>query len=926
MCFGWLVVVASVILGSLRTVAEEPDPELLIQQWTFGRKQDVNLDGWPDGWTRRFGRGYPHYVRVSIESGVGPADEEVRLLREQAARCWLAWEQGRWPWQVVFESVPLPIDTWLENQGLLRPFLKIAMDGGAAELQLPTFRLQPGFAYGVTGSVATVGLNGFDGSLELQFLDRDEQLLSTHRSPEIHGDQAWQTHSVGPIERPPVGAIFGRAVIRVVPNSPEAIDGQMLVDSVQVWRAPRLQLQLNHAPALYAPGDRIELVCHTPRLLDNQSELLVSIRDAKQDVVEERSLLLQPCEQPVEEETARVGSAGTGWQATWQLPALPPGVYTLSTPPLVDSFGLSSPQASLVVLPNAPAPLEPNRFGWSWPTFEISQTSPADTLLHRSGAGWLKLPVWCDPDNPQSLPQLIDRLEQLEARQIRPVGVIAQPPAEALRLFPKRDRETLAKLLLQFDIWRPLLEPILTRLSFHTNHIQIGWDDDASLAEHYRRDDILHQLGYLCQLTGDQVELVVPWHPEQPLPASSERYIGRLQRFVHAPLSDGATGGPAPQREAEAGTRSTTANWESLQPLSAQTHTLLERSRDLAEQMVRLVEQETDVGWIFSPSQPEVGLITDGGEPLPLWLPFRQLAHYLSGSQAVGELSLPGGSRNWLLQRQGRGLLLTWNDRPTVEPVPTLIDARAYDVLGSERALASGGHRSGQSQLLVDPWPVLVDGVDLKIARWQMGLRLREPFVPSNINRQVLVPIELRNPEPTAVAGSLRLLAPDLIEPQREPVAFVAPPGNTTPVDLPVTWLQNAETGEQLVELEVTAELEPTRTFRVPLQLRVGNPDLGLSIAQQMSTAGTLLLEFTLDSPEDQPRSFDISIYPAGRPRERLQMLEASPGERRTFVLPNARNMIGQPLWIRAHELASDQVLNYRLRIAGHASTAAEPQ
>ncbi len=919
-----VMVVVGLILGVGRSVAEEPNSGLLIQHWTFGRNQDLNLDGWPDGWTRRFGRGYPRYVRVSIESGVGLAGEEVQLLREQAARYWLAWEQGRWPWQVVFESVPLPIDTWLEEQGFLRPHLQIAMDGGAAELQLPPFPLESGFGYHVDGVIAASELDGFDGTLELRFLDPDDQVLASYSSPVVNGDQPWQTQTIGPVERFPPEATVGQVVIHVVPNSPEAIDGQLLVDRLQVWRAPLLQLQLNRQPALYHPDEPIELVCSTPCLLDDQHQLLVSVRNPKHELVIEQALALQPIERRTDGRPTDIGHSHTRWQASWRLPSLPPGFYTISTEPLIGSLGLTSPQATLVVLPPAPEPVKPNRFGWSWPAFEMSEASPGYRLFQASGAGWLKLPIWCDLDTPQALPRLIEQLERLGAEQIRPVGVIAQPPADVLRQFPPRDQESLAKLLLQFEIWPPLLEPILKRVTFHTHHVQVGWDDDASLAEHYRRDDILHQLGYLCQLSGEQVELVVPWYAEQPVPASSERYIRRVQRFNHAPLK--ALGSQATRTDVATSTPSGTASWESLQPLSAQEYDLLQRSRDLAERMIGLVEQQTDVGWIHDPSLPDVGLMTAGGEPLSLWLPFRQLTHYLSGCQSVGILPMPEGSRNWLLERQGRGILVAWNDEPSVERIPTLVDARAHDVLGLERSLGSGPHRTGQSQVRIDPWPVLVDGVDLKVARWLMGIRLRDPFVPSEVNRLVSLVVQLDNPEETAVTGTLRLLAPELIEPQLEPVPFMAPPGDSIPIELPVTLLQNAETGEHLVELEVMAELEPTRTFRVPLQLRIGNPELDLSIAQQMSAAGTLLIEFTLESNQPESRTFDITLYPAGRPRERLQMVDAVPGDRRTFVLPSAGQSIGQPLWIRAHELGSDQVLNYRLSIAGPGSNGAHPQ
>ena len=34
----------------------------------FGEASDLNFDSWPDRWTRRRGKDFPHYVKIGIKS------------------------------------------------------------------------------------------------------------------------------------------------------------------------------------------------------------------------------------------------------------------------------------------------------------------------------------------------------------------------------------------------------------------------------------------------------------------------------------------------------------------------------------------------------------------------------------------------------------------------------------------------------------------------------------------------------------------------------------------------------------------------------------------------------------------------------------------------------------------------------------------
>ncbi len=108
-----------------------------IYECNFGEKADADFDGWPDGWSRRRGPGYPHYLKIGIVKQ--PAGTGERGLR-------------------------------------------IDLDGGAAAAFSPPIAIDSRYAYLLEGVAKSEGLTHDVAYLTLSFLGSQRKVLQTFAS------------------------------------------------------------------------------------------------------------------------------------------------------------------------------------------------------------------------------------------------------------------------------------------------------------------------------------------------------------------------------------------------------------------------------------------------------------------------------------------------------------------------------------------------------------------------------------------------------------------------------------------------------------------------------------------------------------------------------------------------------------------------
>ena len=65
----------------------------------------------------------------------------------------------------------------------------------------------------------------------------------------------------------------------------------------------------------------------------------------------------------------------------------------------------------------------------------------------------------------------------------------------------------------------------------------------------------------------------------------------------------------------------------------------------------------------------DTGLMKADGTPGELLLPWRTTAYMISGTQYLGSIVMPGGSRNYILTRGDEAIMIVWNEKKTEEVI-----------------------------------------------------------------------------------------------------------------------------------------------------------------------------------------------------------------------------------------------------------------
>jgi hypothetical protein len=163
----------------------------------FDESWDENYDAWPDGWTRRHGANFPHYISIEINDEPSPA----------GGRC-----------------------------------LRVDLDGGAATAYSPPIPITSRCAYVLEGSIKTENLKHDRAYLSLILLDKQRQTVRMHGSELVQTTDGWKRFRVGPVA-PDANVCSALIGLHVEPRG-EAEDLQGAASFGDLWlgRLPRLTL------------------------------------------------------------------------------------------------------------------------------------------------------------------------------------------------------------------------------------------------------------------------------------------------------------------------------------------------------------------------------------------------------------------------------------------------------------------------------------------------------------------------------------------------------------------------------------------------------------------------------------------------------------------------------------------------------------
>lgn len=911
------------LAAARQTPAEPPRPAEAVEVFhcDFGEFWDKNYDQWPDDWTRFTSPRYPHYLPVQIAAITASAEDEA----------------------------PQP-------NAVLPPknALRIQLDGGGALIHSPPIPIDPQFTYLLEARIRTDNLLRSGAFITLNYYDAKRQPLKSYSSTMLSETDDWQLVRISTGLPPPPQTASAEVSLHVEPREKLGdLRGSAEFSEIWIGRLPRITLTANRKDQIYLDPERPEITCqasglHDPaarivfELLDRHDRPLIEpvelglLSDSLSSTVQSRprSILANPdtragktaatatSEQSRDPAGKQSGPAATTFKpaaghenqhqvysgkATWRPPIHQPGYYRIRVK-LPGELG-SITQRDLTVVVMKPLPTIPaGEFGWTLSDGEgpLSFSELAD-LAGNSGIHWLKIPVWSAAADKTREDQLLWFAENLGMKRIEMVGILADPPEAVMSTISGGDSGRAAGLFsAPTQVWYPSLEPIIGRLSARVRHWQLGRDDDQSFIGFAETAARIETIRKLFSRFGQRMQFGIGWNWLRELPTEN-------------PGWDFSVLSTRPQLTAnelrtcmQAGAGGAAKRWVVLEPLPQGEYSLDARCADLAQQMTVAKAGGAEAIFAARLFDTRAGLLNDDGTAGPLYIPWRVTAYQLAGSEYLGRLQLPAGVENYVFTRGGESVMVLWSDQPRSLRLSLGLAARIVDLWGGSQT-----PRREQDELLVEvgPAPIFLTNVHSGLVRFQMTAGIAQPRWASQFGQPQNNAVVLTNSFGQAVSGRVRFTWPANWQMAARELSFKIAPRETVQLPFEVTLPINAGTGRQTITLEVSVDAERPYSFSAEREIDIGLDDIFAEFSTRLTPRGDLEVEQRLTNQTEDAVSFKCYLFAPGRKRIALQVQDHGRGiDVKHYFLPQAADLIGAEINVRAEEVGGARVLNYQLK------------
>ncbi|MCA9131978.1 MAG: hypothetical protein KDA45_02440 [Planctomycetales bacterium] len=900
-----------------------------VYGWDFQRADDSNFDSIPDGWKRRQDRLHPAYIDMRIEPRDAEQAQGALAAQATLARLLHAWDRGSWDPHYIAEAPP-PLLAEFMDRHILNNCFQITMDGGAAEMVGPRFPMDCRFSYSLRAEASCQGLNGHSAWAELHLLDEAGQTLDVLQTEALQGTQAWQPIATDPAVTPGKRLKWGQVHLKVEPRDAMLLAGIARFDAISIYRMPRLSLSTPLPYHVVQPSQPFEVNCMALGISQAGASVRFELRDFRGHMLQQASVPLRtrldsstPAGEPTPEQksaaapphyvTTRATKQVFDGQAVWPLQLEDPGLYRVKVN-LGRALSDSQQREMLLAVMPAGDVEHGGPFGWSLPEFGPNlQPEEVPDLVRTFGAGWVKLPVWFDPQDTQAADRLVTLTERLQALGTECVGRLDQPPAAHRDVFGAANERLYASNVFHDPSeWEPLLEPVLTRMGMKLTWFQLGADDDSSFMGDANLAELLSTLRARMQTYSQELRLAFVWTWLDTPPTA----VTKSWNAVHYTAAPQLTAQELPLYARDRLRKS--ATWVSLDPLDNTQYRLLDRVRDLTERMIAIKNSPVTAAFVSNPFRPELGLFTAQKSAGDLLIPWHNLVSSIGAAHYIGSIELPGGSVNHTFQSNRQGIMLLWNDNPQKEQIFLGDDLQVTDIWGKtipvERVLNPRG--APEQVLPVDAWPLIVRGVDLEVHRFRQDFSLEIDHLASPTGAGQTIPLLIENTLPQNATGKLALESPTLLKGQRAEMYVQLPTGSKHPRELPVLVRSDASAGSHQLRFDLDLAANKPYRFSIYRSLNLGLGDLELLWEPARRDAQMVDLRVELQNNTTETVGFDCKLFPPGQAYLRFQLLEIKPGRTQRELPLRLPEFDGQrEVWLRCEQLNSGRILNYRLEM-----------
>ncbi|QDT01787.1 hypothetical protein K227x_01550 [Rubripirellula lacrimiformis] len=904
----------------LDTTEESPTastvPELERHVWNFGRDDDVNFDNQPDGWKRAVGVGYPKYVRYSIAARDAEFEKRMLQIDTEMVRLWR-------DLRPLISGIP-PLPPSLSDATVNR-YLKIELDGGQLQAQSQTIDANRRFQYRFSADIMTQGLRHDTARAELVFLDDQGQELGAYSTEKFGGTTNWTTTRVR-LVRPPMGSrkMLVRVLVQRSDDGLEDIRGTVGFDNLMIEQYPQLQVTTDESRGVYSVGQPVLTTAKIMGLPAGASQIQFVLLDHDDHTLAEKVLSVDHLQHKLAPESAMtvpVGpDAGSDSEVTWTLPLLEPGYYRVAASIVGKRSTSLATDVSLVVIgPLVPGPPH-GPFGWTLP--DGAGPVPPRSLtpwLSNLGVAWVKYPCWIDSADVVRADETASLLSKLQDAGIQTVGMLDIPPDTQLPRFDLRGRRDIvaAQLFRDAEIWQPLLEPIMNRLTLKVRKWQLGSDRDHSFLGRPRLREAISLISTGLQGFGQPIDIAISWPwLEEELDANETSWQA-ICRSIDPPLATNELDAfleLAEERHRGGGPDT----WLLLDPISKRQYDRDTRIRDLVLRMATVRSHRVQACFVSNPHDPDQGLLRPSGRPDEMLLPWRTTSRLIGNLRNAGSLQLRSGANNSVFVGRDRAVLMLWAPKPTEEKIYLGENVQQVDVWGRVTDLPTHPDPVQPSQhVSIGPVPTFIIGADPSLLGFRMSVSLNPEKLDSLLGQIQTLSVQYANPTRDSMLGTMRIRTPDnwtVSSPLRQ---WEAAAGRSGSESFEIVLGNTAKIGTFQVPVQFELETIPPKLITVHRTMDIGPEGLELKVTTRLLGGNDLRVQIEMTNRSPRVQSYDCLLFPPPGRQYQRQFITIQPGEttQRDVYWRDAKDLLGKQMLLRAIEQDGKRVVNYTVNV-----------
>lgn len=857
------------------------DGAVPVVNYSFEANEDLDFDQQPDDWSRRRGPRFPAYVKAEIDRTRGHLGSQS---------------------------------------------LAFDVNGGKAALYSPLIDVDSLHALVFQGHIRTQSLKNDAAILSVSFLNHERQRVQRLLSKPVSGTHHdWVRVRIGPIPPPPevrfvvIGCHLVQSAKRV------DIRGKVWFDDLWMGRLPQLSLETNFAAQFKERQQPIRITTQATGLDSGHSyQLSLQLFDSSDNDLITKNFPLEP-EEP-EVNLAKAGVKHERAPILTNFPAQEYGFYRVEAKLERDGVEIIHKETSLVVMDITKARRR-GEFGWTMGGTAARASSIAEIadIASQAGINWLKYPLWdsLDSHDPQLPGRITGQFDQLAQRHVTPIGLLSTPPPAMRRQFASNWNGLSEVFTMPPAFWSPSLDSVIARYSSNVRHWQLGDDNDNSFIGMRNLQSLLTTVKTQFDRIGRDSRLFLHWNWDEPIPPRIEIPHTLLSISAPQPLTDDQL---VTHLERSAGSK--VPRFVLIKPLAKTGHTSQQRGADLVKRMVAAKTAGADGIFASDVFDSEYGMLNHNGSPRLLFLPWRTAALAMQGAEYLGSLDMPNGSHNFAFIRDNQVTLIVWADKPTTEEIYLGEKIVIVDPWGVKLPVRTSAGTTRQI-INVTPIPQVIHGCSEQVTRWRIATRFRKGRVRSEHGDQAESILGL-NTFPQGVSGTATLNVPMKptswdVSPRSQSLQLAS--GEAFDLPLILTLPQNTSLGMTRLSIDYNITADRPYKFRVYRPYEVGLGDILVELIDRKTDDGRLEIEQIITNNLNAGETFNFrcTLFIEGHRRQRQFVTKLGNGiDRKFYYLPNAEEMVGVALRLRAEQIGGRRVLNFFHKIDGNWEQRAE--